>query len=64
MAGRRKKRRKWPVVAGIFILTGIFTGLGAVAFQQLPGLFASTKEVIETVKVQVEKSSVLRLLER
>ena len=57
MAGRRKKRKKWPVVAGIFILTGIFTGLGAVAFQQLPGLFASTKEVIETVKVQVEKST-------
>ncbi|EGB93314.1 transglutaminase domain-containing protein [Clostridium sp. D5] len=57
MARRRNKRKKWPVVAGIFIIVCIFSGLGAAAFKRLPGLFASTKEVIETVKINVEKTT-------
>lgn len=49
---RRRKRRKWPVILGILIIVCIFTGLGAAAKMLLPDLFASTKEVIETVKMK------------
>ncbi|MCI6464140.1 MAG: hypothetical protein MSA90_01550 [Faecalicatena sp.] len=49
---RRRKRRKWPVILGLFIIMCIFTGLGAAAYKLLPDLFASTKEVIETVKMK------------
>lgn len=47
---RRRKRRKWPVILGIIVIIFCFTSLGATVKKVLPGLFASTKEVIETVR--------------
>lgn len=54
---RRKRRKKWPVILGIFIIIGIFTGLGATAKMLLPDLFESTKEVIEAVKVKTSPTA-------
>lgn len=54
---RRRKKRKWPVILAILMIVCIFTGLGGAAKKLFPEIFASTQEVIQTVKERTSKTA-------